>query len=209
VNWLHTKRDRSVYLPGRRGTFWGRTPRFFRSPDFGERHTVEMIPHDPTGGMLIVKRSSGGARMFFDTVLRTQFGRPSGLVGSVFMRPLLNVANKRLMSASIELLDVRPKDVVLDVGFGGGYSLFLLAEKATRGRIAGIDYSPEMVGAADRGIAQKKLQSRVRVQCGDVMALPFQDVAFDKALGTPQLENHLHLILPDCLTPPCWGYSHI
>jgi arsenite methyltransferase len=120
--------------------------------------------------------------MFFDTVLRTQFGRPSGLVGSVFMRPLLNVANKRLMSASIELLDVRPKDVVLDVGFGGGYSLFLLAEKANRGRIAGIDYSPEMVSAAGRGIAQKNLQSRVRVQCGNVMALPFQDVAFDKAL---------------------------
>lgn len=62
--------------------------------------------------------------MYFDTVLRRQFGRPSGLVGSVLMRPLLNVANQRLLRASLELLEVRPRDGMLDVGFGGGYSLF-------------------------------------------------------------------------------------
>ena len=39
-----------------------------------------------------------------------------------------------------------------------------------------------MVDAADRDIAQRKLQSRVRVHYGDVMALPFQDAVFDKAL---------------------------
>ncbi len=120
--------------------------------------------------------------MCFDSMLRTQFGMPSGLVGTTIMRPLLNLANKRLMDAAIELLDVRVRDKVLDVGFGGGYSLFALAQRANRGRVTGLDYSHDMVDAAGQEIAHRNLQNRILVQHGSVMALPFQEAAFDKVL---------------------------
>ena len=46
--------------------------------------------------------------MYVDTLLRSQFARPSGLFGTLFMGPILNVANARLLDASIECLDPGP-----------------------------------------------------------------------------------------------------
>ncbi|MFN7994352.1 MAG: class I SAM-dependent methyltransferase [Bryobacteraceae bacterium] len=120
--------------------------------------------------------------MYIDTVLRTQFGRPSGRIGSVLMRPLLNVANKRLIGTCVNLLDVRPKDHVLDVGFGGGYSLRALAAKAKRGRITGLDYSPDMVSIAATMLARESPETRTSLQCGDAMHLPYADRTFDRIL---------------------------
>ncbi|MGA3043422.1 MAG: methyltransferase type 11, partial [Bryobacteraceae bacterium] len=61
--------------------------------------------------------------MYVDTLLRSQFGKPSGLFGALFMGPILNLSNTRLVNAAVELLDPQPSDTVLDIGFGGGLSL--------------------------------------------------------------------------------------
>lgn len=114
--------------------------------------------------------------------LRSQFGKPSGLFGSLFMGPLLNIANMRLVNAAIARLNPSPQDKILDVGFGGGYSLFSLAGLARRGKVEGVDYSLEMVERASAEIHQRRLASRIRVTCADVAALPYPGEAFDKAL---------------------------
>lgn len=108
--------------------------------------------------------------------LRSQFGKPSGLLGSRFMGPLLNIANMRLVNASIELLRPRQQDKVLDVGFGGGYSLQSLARLVPGGKVVGVDYSLEM---AKR---QKGIYPSVQVECADVAHLPFPDRIFDRTL---------------------------
>jgi len=115
--------------------------------------------------------------------LRSQFGAPSGLFGSLFVAPFLNVANRRLMSTAIELLQPAEDDRVLDIGFGGGYSLFSLAERVPGGEIVGLDLSPDMVNAAAALVKRHRLRSRVRVECGDVASMPFRPAAFDKALA--------------------------
>ena len=125
--------------------------------------------------------------MFVDALLRSQFGKPSGLFGALFMGPLLNIANVRLVNAAIELLDPEPKDTVLDIGFGGGYSLVAMAGKVTHGTITGVDYSREMVGSAARLIENKHLASRVRLQWGDVAKLPFPAGTFHKVLTVNSL----------------------
>ncbi len=114
--------------------------------------------------------------------LRSQFGAPSGLVGSVLVAPFLNVANRRLMSTAIELLDPGSSDHVLDIGFGGGYSLLSLAQRVRHGEIQGVDHSQDMVHAAAHLIRTRRLRSRVFVQWGDVAALPFQAETFDRVL---------------------------
>jgi len=125
--------------------------------------------------------------MYGDTLLRSQFGKPSGLFGALFMGPILNLSNTRLVNAAVELLDPRPKDTVLDIGFGGGLSLVALAAKAPRARIVGVDYSHEMVEAAARLVRDKKLDARVSLKWGDVAKLPFRAGAFHKVLTVNSL----------------------
>ena len=98
------------------------------------------------------------------------------------MGPLLDVVNMRLMRTAIELLAPEAKDTVLDVGFGGGYSLWRLARKVTQGKVIGVDYSPEMVNRAASLIRLRRLSSRVEARCADVANLPFPARTFDKAL---------------------------
>ena len=125
--------------------------------------------------------------MYVDTLLRSQFGKPSGLFGALFMGPILNLSNTRLVNAAVELLDPQPSDTVLDIGFGGGLSLLTLAAKAPRAKIVGVDYSHEMVDAAARLVREKKLDARVSVKWGDVAKLPFRAGTFHKVLTVNSL----------------------
>ena len=125
--------------------------------------------------------------MYADTLLRSQFGKPSGLFGALFMGPVLNLSNARLVDASVDLLDPRPRDRILDIGFGGGLSLETLAAKAPRARITGVDYSREMVEAAGRMVQAKNLDARVSVEWGDVAKLPFAAASFHKVLTVNSL----------------------
>jgi arsenite methyltransferase len=81
----------------------------------------------------------------------------------------------------------------LDIGFGGGYSLLALAERAPKGRVVGVDRSADMVTAATHLIRQKKLQARVRVRRGNVVKLPFAAGTFDKVLSVNAIYYWLDL----------------
>ena len=125
--------------------------------------------------------------MYGDTLLRSQFGKPSGLFGALVMGPILNLSNTRLVNAAVEALAPRPKDSILDIGFGGGLSLTTLAARAPRARIVGVDYSREMVAAAARMLCEKGLDARVSVKWGDVAKLPFRAGTFHRVLTVNSL----------------------
>jgi ubiquinone/menaquinone biosynthesis C-methylase UbiE len=82
---------------------------------------------------------------------------------------------------ALELLDMRPTDHVLEVGFGRGRSLERAARQVPEGIVAGIDHSGQMVGMAERANARLVAQGRVDVRLGDSSALPWRDRSFDKA----------------------------
>ncbi len=80
-----------------------------------------------------------------------QFGRPTGLVGRLAglvmtIRPSNRERNRR----TVELLDIRPDDRVLEVGHGPGLALQWAAERAVRGKVVGIDHSAQMHREAAR-----------------------------------------------------------
>jgi ubiquinone/menaquinone biosynthesis C-methylase UbiE len=84
---------------------------------------------------------------------------------------------------SMELLDVKPRDRVLDIGCGNGVALALLARKATDGAAAGIDPSSVSVEVSTRRNASAIRAGKVTVTQGEAARLPFPDGSFDKVLS--------------------------
>jgi ubiquinone/menaquinone biosynthesis C-methylase UbiE len=113
-----------------------------------------------------------------------QFGKPSGPLGVLAglimrMRQSNRVRNRR----TVELLDVKPQDRVLEVGFGPGLAVAQVAELATAGKVVGIDHSELMLREAARRNAKAIRAGRVELLLGAADALPRFEQRFDKVLA--------------------------
>jgi ubiquinone/menaquinone biosynthesis C-methylase UbiE len=113
-----------------------------------------------------------------------QFGKPSGplgvLAGLVMrLRPSNRLRNRR----TLDLLDIRPEDRILELGFGPGLAVARAAGLAIAGKVVGIDHSELMLRVASRRNAEAIRAGRVELLLGSVDALPRFEAPFDKALA--------------------------
>jgi ubiquinone/menaquinone biosynthesis C-methylase UbiE len=115
------------------------------------------------------------------------FGRPRGLLGSLG-GIIMARTNSEAAMQTINWLDVRRCDKVLEIGFGPGVGIQLLAERCSRGFVKGIDQSPVMVEQAMARNAKKIESGRVEISLGSVEALPFTDATFDKAMAINSMQ---------------------
>ncbi len=121
-------------------------------------------------------------------LLMRMFGRPEGVLGrlgGVIMARM----NRDAAAQVIEMLDFRPDDKVLEVGFGPGVAIQLLLHRVPGGSVAGIDYSQEMVRQAAVRNAVALRNRRVDLRYGSAERLPFAEETFDKALAINSMQT--------------------
>src|ERR671910_2910652 len=83
--------------------------------------------------------------------VRAQFGRPTGLGGcAAGLLMAHRTSNRRRNAWAVSLLDVRPEDRVLEIGFGPGIAIRELGRLARKGYVCGIDHSELMLRRAER-----------------------------------------------------------
>jgi arsenite methyltransferase len=99
------------------------------------------------------------------------------------MGHLLNRGNLQMNRRAAAHLDVRTGQRLLDVGFGGGVGIEALLDVGTDVHVTGIDFSPEMVAQQRRRLADLVAAGRLRLEEGDVVALPFAPQSFDRVLS--------------------------
>lgn len=113
--------------------------------------------------------------------LARQARQPSGflarLVGLAFR------ANQEGINWTIALLDIRPTDHVLELGFGPGLAIEKAAANASQGFVAGVDFSKAMVHQARKRNAAAIAAGRVELRHADASALPYPDNSFDKVFA--------------------------
>ena len=109
-----------------------------------------------------------------------QLQHPKGVFGKLLFRWMTpkTIAHARWTA---DLMDVQPDDDVLEVGFGNGANIELLAERASGGRVAGAEISKTAIEMASRKNARAISEGRVKLHQTAGGALPFDDGTFDKA----------------------------
>lgn len=83
----------------------------------------------------------------------------------------------------ISLLDLRPADHVLEIGFGPGWALEQIAGIVVDGHVAGLDSSATMLEQASRRNAAAVRAGKVSLRLGTESPLPYRDDMFDKAFA--------------------------
>ena len=120
------------------------------------------------------------------TFLR-MFGRPTGMLGKLGGIIMARM-NAPFAHCVIRLLDIQPGDKVLEIGFGPGVGIQLLAKSAPGGRVAGVDCSREMVKQATARNAEAIERGVVDLRHGSVEKLPFEDSTFDAVVAINSMQ---------------------
>jgi SAM-dependent methyltransferase len=108
----------------------------------------------------------------------TQCRKPNGPLGRRVLAAM-NISHSRLTDWGLTHVHVGARDVVLDIGCGGGRTIQKLAVLASEGTVFGIDYSKASVAASRLTNADAIDEGRVHVDLASVAALPFADRTFD------------------------------
>ena len=119
--------------------------------------------------------------MSASTFIAGQLRRPSGLFGRHVVSRILNRGNAAMNAHTLQLLELVADDHVLEIGFGGGDLIARMTPIVTRGRIAGVDFSPDMTTFCTKRFRRHVQAGRLQLDTADVRALPHDAATFTKA----------------------------
>ena len=109
-----------------------------------------------------------------------------------------------MREVGLQALAARPGERMLEIGYGTGHCLALLAEAVgPTGRVFGIDLSDKMQSLAEELLAKRQLTDRVELRRGDATSLPYDDASLDgvfmsftlELFDTPEIPH----VLAECL----------
>ena len=117
-------------------------------------------------------------------VLVHQFGNPRGLLGRLAgLIMTVRPSNRERILKTIELLDVRPDDCLLEVGFGPGLGIERALQLASRGLVVGVDHSELMLRQAGRRNARALANGQARLLLGSAERLAEIPTRYDKVFA--------------------------
>ena len=107
-----------------------------------------------------------------------QCKKPRGWLGRLLLRNM-NQRHSRLTDWGLSHISVGARDIVLDIGCGGGRTIAKHAAKATEGKVFGIDHSETSVATSTKTNEALVREGRIEIRQGSVSALPHPDATFD------------------------------
>ena len=115
-----------------------------------------------------------------DPSTNNPFAHPSGWLGRLAGR-IMRWTNKH--DDVVGVLGVQPGDDVLEVGYGPGGLIRLLAERTQAASIRGVDPSPEMRDQAGRHNRKAVRAGRVRLDLGTADRTGLPDASVDRVVS--------------------------
>ncbi|KUP08952.1 hypothetical protein Q75_01700 [Bacillus coahuilensis p1.1.43] len=111
--------------------------------------------------------------------LGKQLRQPNGLL-SKWIGRYMERGNYEINSWTLNLLDVKESDVLLEVGIGNGSTLNRIVKSVSIRKIYGVDISEDMIREA-RKLNKRYIENgKAVLQKADISSLPFSGSVFDK-----------------------------
>jgi len=108
---------------------------------------------------------------------------------SRFYDALSDRSEAPIRKAGLNLLKPRAGERILEIGFGTGHTLAVLAKAVgSAGMVDGLDLSDQMVRLAKKDLAEARLLERTRLRCGDAVQLPYAGNSMDAVFMSFTLE---------------------
>jgi ubiquinone/menaquinone biosynthesis C-methylase UbiE len=104
--------------------------------------------------------------------------KPEGLGGRILLASM-NLGHRSVSEWGLKHLRIRPGDLILDIGCGGGRNIARMLKRAPEGRVCGLDYSEVSVEKSITVNRWAVLENRVEVRQGSVSQNPWPDNFFD------------------------------
>ncbi|MGE5521954.1 MAG: class I SAM-dependent methyltransferase [Candidatus Dadabacteria bacterium] len=111
--------------------------------------------------------------------IASQFKKPTGLFG-IFSSSVMIKNNRKNYDRLIMDLDLQPQDKLLEIGYGPGVGIRMIAEQCSTCTIHGIDFSGLMYKKAARYNRQYIEEGRVQLQYGDFLKFTVVPNEYDK-----------------------------
>lgn len=103
---------------------------------------------------------------------------PKGFWGRMMIRSM-NKGHYGVTGWGLEHIRIKDDFTILDVGCGGGKTVFRLSEVVPKGKVYGIDYSEAAVKKSKKLNKKGIKNNRVQIDNGSVSNLPYNDNMFD------------------------------
>lgn len=140
--------------------------------------------------------------------LNDQLACPSGIAGQLLVKKMeKDPATTARSEWAVDLLDLSDEDQVLEVGFGNGIALELIARQIPLGSLVGIDHSSLMVKRASERLNQYKEELPLALITAAIEDAPKLEQKFSRVLTInsmmywPEKEKCLqkikNMMLPD------------
>jgi SAM-dependent methyltransferase len=111
----------------------------------------------------------------------------------------MNIRHYRITNWGLSHVSIGKQDRILDIGCGGGSTVYELAKTAVNGKVYGLDFSDESVKVSWKKNKQFIQAGRVGIQQGSVSCLPFSGSMFDltTAVNTHNYWSNLFIDLEE------------
>jgi cyclopropane fatty-acyl-phospholipid synthase-like methyltransferase len=111
-------------------------------------------------------------------LIARQFKKPTGLFG-IFSSNIMIKGNMIKYEKIIKNLGLHPNDKVLEIGYGPGIGINMIARKCDSCVIHGIDFSELMYKRAS-SYNKQYIGDKVQLQFGDFLQMPIDSALYDK-----------------------------